>query len=214
MGNAERVRLNAGTNSATKILWLLGWNSAPTKILFVVSALLGWLVLQNPIGLLFGFLALVLHWKAISVVNKTWQERLSQAESLVKEQGTSRLGVSLSGAQVTVLRMGRGKPPLAVKPNPEYTVSAVYICDGFFAIYQGAIFSLASLDVQLPAQAEEVYFRHVSAVNFSPPNIEVVLSNGKTLRKFDVGTEGGGAVLGGLRAKLKGRARLLLRFQI
>lgn len=43
----------------------------------------------------------------------------------------------------------------------------------------------------------------MSAVNYNPPNIEVILSNGKSMRKFNVGAEGGGAVLGALRAKLR-----------
>jgi hypothetical protein len=190
-------------DGVARIIWRLGWNPAPTYSLVVVTAIVGWLILQHPIGLVFGFLGLVPRWKAISLINKSWQEHLNKAESLVKEQGATRLGVSLDEAQVTVLRMGRGKPPFGATPNPEYSISVVYICEAFFAVYQGAILNLSELDVQLPAQGEEVYFRHVSAVNYTPPNIEVILSNGKSMRKFDVGAEGGGAVLGALRAKLR-----------
>ncbi len=167
-------------------------------------AVFGWFLLQHPIGLILGFLGLIPQWKAIGLINGSWREHLSRAELLVKQEGASRLGVSLDSAQSTVLRTGRGKPPLGATPNPEYIISIVYICDAFFAVYQGATFNLAELDLQLPAQGEEVYFRHVSAVNYSPPNIEIILSNGKTMRKFDVGVEGGGPVLGALRSKLRG----------
>jgi len=204
MADNERAPLNVGMDGVTRILWRLGWNPTRIYVLFVVTAILGLLLLRNPFGLFFGCFGLFLGWKAISLINKTWQDYLTKAESLVIEQGASRLGVNTDNSQCIALRMGQGKPPLAVTPNPQYAISVVYICDAFFAVYQGATFDLGALDVKLPAQGEEVYFRHVSAVNYSPPNIEVLLSNGKTMRKFDVGAEGGGAVLAALRAKLRG----------
>ena len=203
MGSAERVPLNVGMDGVARIIWRLGWNPTPTYGLIVGMAILGWLLLQHPIGIVFGLLGLIPRWKAISLINKSWQEYLNKAESLAKDQGASRLGVNLDGASSTLVRTGQGKSPFGATPKPEYVISVVYICDAFFAVYQGAILNLPELVVQLPAQGEEVYFRHVSAVNYNPPNIEVILSNGKSMRKFDVGAEGGGAVLGALRAKLR-----------
>jgi hypothetical protein len=204
MGNTERVPLNVGMDAARRIIWRLGWNPTPTYYLFIGTAISGWLLLQHPIGLVFGLLGLVPRWKAISLINKSWQEHLDKAESLIKEQGATRLGVNLNDAQVTVLRMGRGKAPFGATPNPEYSITVVYICEAFFAVYQEAILSLSECDLQLPTQGEEVYFRHVSVVNYNPPNIEVTLANGKTMRQFAVSSEGAGAVLGALRAKLRG----------
>jgi hypothetical protein len=203
MGSVERVPLNVGMDGPRRILWRIGWNPTPTYVLFVGIAILGWVLVRHPIGLALGLVGLVPRWKAIGLINRSWQNYLGKAESLIKEQGAVRLGVNLDAASPTVVRTGQGKAPLLAKPKPEYVVSVVYICDAFFAVYQGAVFSLPELVVQLPAQGEEVYFRHVSAINYNPPNLEVILSNGKSMRKFDVGAEGGGAVLGALRAKLR-----------
>jgi len=202
MASVERVPLNIELDTVKRILWRFGWNPAPTYALLVGIAILGWALVHHPMGAAFGVLGLIPRWKAIGLINGRWKSYLSKAESVVKEQGAVRLGVDLVAAIPTVVRVGQGKAPFLTTPKPEYGVSVVYICDAFFAVYQGAVFNLPELFVQLPAQGEEVYFRHVSAVNYNPPNIEVILSNGKSMRKFDVGAEGG-AVLGALRAKLR-----------
>lgn len=203
MNSFERASLHINMDGMTRVLWWFGWNAAARNALLVGMALMGLIVLKHPMGLALGLVCLVPWWKAITLINTSWKEYLNQAESFVREQGAGRLGVTLEGAECAVLRAGRGKTPLAVTPNPQYSISVVYICDVFFAVYQGAVFDLNRLDIELPSQGEEVYFRHVSAVNYSPPNIEVIISNGKAMRKFEVGIEGGGAVLGKLRAKLR-----------
>jgi len=190
-------------DSAHRILWRVGWNPNISYALIGCLALVGWLLFQHPAGLLLCIFGILPHWNAIGLINTKWQEYVGKAESIVKEQGAHRVGVTLDKAAVTVARAGRGFAPVGATPRAEYVISVVYICDSFFAVYQDAVLSLASLTVELPVQGEEVYFRHVSAVRYNPPNIEVVLSSGKSMRKFDVGPEGNGAVLGALRAKLR-----------
>ena len=202
MATIERVPLNVELDTLRRILWRLGWNPMPTYALVVGMAILGWALVHHPMGVAFGVLGLIPRWKAIGLINGSWQNYLSKAESVVKEQGAVRLGVDLVAAIPTVVRVGQGKAPFLTTARPEHVISVVYICDAFFAVYQGAVFNLPELLVQLPAQGEEVYFRHVSAINYNPPNIEVILSNGRSMRKFDVGAEGG-AALGALRAKLR-----------
>jgi hypothetical protein len=202
--------MNTKMDGATKIMWHLGWNPVPTYVFVAVLAFLGWAITQHPAGMFLGLFGLIPRWKGIKLINSSWQTYLGEAESFVKGQGASRLGVILSAAQCTVLRTGRGEIPFGTTPNPEYAISVIYICDAFFAVYQDAIASLKELDIQLPGQGEEVYFRHVSVVNYNPPNIEVTLSNGKTMKPFTVGSDGA-SVLGALRAKLRSSQSMVSR---
>jgi hypothetical protein len=187
----------------TKIVWRLGCNPTPTYILLVCMALLGWVLLRHPAGLLLGLLALVPRWKAISLINRNGQGYLDQAKLQVKEQGARRLGVHLDTALCNVSSTGRGTRPFGASWNPEFDISVVYIDNQFFAVYQAAIFSLHDFTVQFPQQGDEIYYRHVSAVNYHPPHVEVTLSDGKTIKRFSVGSEGGSAVVSALRAKLR-----------
>jgi hypothetical protein len=200
---AERGRLNIEMNGGTRIMWWLGWNPTPTYILLVSMALFGWVVLRHPAGLLLGLLALVPWWKAISLINRNGQGYLDQAKLHVKGEGASRLGVHLDTALCNVSSIGRGKRPFGASWEPQYDISVVYIDNEFFAVYQAAIFNLHDFTVQLPQQGEEIYYRHVSAVNYRPPHVEVTLSDGKTIKRFSVGSDGGSAVVSALRAKLR-----------
>ncbi|HEV2395747.1 MAG TPA: hypothetical protein VGS27_02235 [Candidatus Sulfotelmatobacter sp.] len=203
MANPERIPLKVGMDTLATVLWRMGWDPRSTYGLTAALAILGWVLFRHPIGLVLGVLAVVPRWKAVSLINRNWEGFVSKAESIVREQGAIRLAVGSDVAESIVLRCGLGNSPLGATAKREYKISVVYICDAFFAVYQGATLNLPQLEIRLPAQGEEVYFRHVSAVNYNPPDIEVVLSNGKTMRKFDVGSEGGGKVLGALRAKLR-----------
>lgn len=202
--NLECTPLNVSMDAVGRLLWHVGWDLRPTYGLMAGLAIIGWVLLKNPVGLTLGLLGLVPRWKSLVLINKSWETFLAKAELSVQDQGAIRLGVTSDAPECTVIRAGRGRPPLGVRANPEYCISVFYICEAFFAVYQGAILNLRKLQLQLPAQGEEVYFRHVSAVKYNHPNVEVVLSNGKTMREFNVGADGSARVMGALKAKLRG----------
>jgi hypothetical protein len=205
MDGVERaVQLGVGGNATARVLWFLGWQPIPLYVLFACMAALGWLLFRHPAGLVCGFAALFPYWKAVQAVNKSAREYLLQAESCAKEQGAARLGVKLDEAQCWVFSIGKGKPPFGVTSNPTYEIAVVYICEAFFAVYQPSILRLPHLEVQLSPQGEEFYFRHVSVVNYNPPYIQVILSNGKTAKQFPVGSVGNNPVLQLLRSRLRG----------
>jgi hypothetical protein len=205
-GVEQAVRLRFEGDAIARVLWYLGWYPVPLSGLFVCMAGLGWLVLRHPAGLVVGFVAFFPYWKAVQLVSKGWQGYRTQAESLVREHGAAILGISLDDTQSFIFSVGKGKAPFAVASNAEYDITAVYVCDSFFAVYQPSILRLPQLDVQLSPQGEEFYFRQISVVNYNPPNIQVTLSNGKTSRQFPIGLTGNSAVLQLLRARLRGKA--------
>jgi hypothetical protein len=203
MATRNRFWLKPSMGLVDRIMWLLGWQPRVLVIAASVLALGGWVLLRSPFGLLLGCVALVPYWKAASLINRVYQERIPEAESLVRREGASRLGVQLSDSEIYLITSGRGPSPVGVKAKPEYDITVVYIADGFFAIYAGASFHLAKFEVELPAKGEEVYFRHVSAINYLEPFIEVVLANGRTTRQFKVGSVGETRVLEALRTRLR-----------
>ncbi len=203
MSTRNRFLLKHGLGYTERIMWYLGWEPRVLNIAALVLGAAGWVLLHSPFGLLLGTIALILRWKTATLINVTYQERISEAESLVKEEGARRLGVQLSNSENYVITSGRGKSPFGVKAKPDYDITVVYIADVFFAVYVGASFQVAKFEIELPAKGEETYFRHVSAINYQDPLIEVVLANGRTMRQFKVGSVGEATVLEALRAKLR-----------
>jgi hypothetical protein len=202
----ERGKLNVGMNGGTRIIWWLGWNPAPTYILLGSLALMGWVVFRHPAGLFLGLLAGVPRWKAVTLINKNGPGYVDQAKAHIKGEGANKLGIRLDTALCNVSLIGLGNRPVGASWHSQYEITVIYICEQFFAVYQGAIFNLYDFTVHCPPQGDEVYYRHVSAVNYHPPHVEVTLSDGKTIKRFSVGSDGGSTVVSALRAKLRAPA--------
>jgi hypothetical protein len=188
---------------ADRIMWYLGWEPRVLNIAALALAAAGWVLFRSPWGLLLGSITLVLRWKAATLINSTFQDRIPEAVAGVKQEGAGRLGVPLSDCEIHVITSARGTAPFGVKAKPEYDITVVYVADVFFAIYAGACFRLVKSEIELPAKGEEIYFRHVSAINYQEPLLEVVLANGRTTRQFKVGAVGDASVLEALRMKLR-----------
>lgn len=196
---------------ADRIMWHLGWEPHVLSIAALVLAVAGWVLFRSPFGLLLGTIVLVLRWKTATLINAKYEERIPEAESLVKREGAGRLGVQLSDAEAHVIIAGSGNSPFGVRAKPEYDISVVYIADVFFAVYSGAVFRVPKLEVELPAKGEEIYFRHVSAINYQDPLLEVVLANGRTTRQFKIGSVSDASVLEALRTKLRSASQQTAR---
>lgn len=192
-------------------MWHLGWEPRVLNVAGLVLAVAGWALLRSPFGALLGTIMLILRWKTATLINSTYQEHIREAESLVKQEGAGRLSVRLSDSEVHIITSGCGTSPIGVKAKPEYDITVVYIADVFFAIYAGASFRVAKLEIELPAKGEEIYFRHVSAINYQDPLIEIVLANGRTTRQFKVGSVGEANVLEALRTKLRSTSQPVRR---
>ena len=186
-----------------RIMWYLGWEPRVLNIAGLVLAVGGWVLFRSPWGLLLGTSVLLLRWKTATLINATFQERIPEAVAGVKQEGAGRLGVQLSDADIHVIVAGHGTSPFFVKAKAEYDITVVYVADVFFAIYAGAAFRVAKFEIELPAKGEEIYFRHVSAINYQDPMLEVVLANGRTTRQFKVGAVDDSSVLEALRTKLR-----------
>jgi len=203
MATRNRFWLKPSMGHVDRIMWYLGWEPRVLNIAALVLAVAGWVLFRSPWGLLLGTIVLILRWKTASLINATFQERIPEAVAGVKQEGAGRLGVQLSDVDIHVIVAGHGTSPFFVKAKPEYDITMVYVADVFFAIYAGAAFRVAKFEIELPAKGEEIYFRHVSAINYQDPMLEVVLANGRTTRQFKVGAVDDSSVLEALRTKLR-----------
>jgi hypothetical protein len=189
----------------SRVLWHLAWSP---RILYVIGGLLalcGATALRSPYGLLFGLTALVVRWKATLLVNEKSTGIIDLAGTTVSSAGAKRVGIELADADcTTVLIPGRSRAPFGVRPAPKYTLSAVYLCEPFFDTYSGALFTLPTRALQLGTTAEEVYFRHVSAVNQRDGYIEITLNRGNKPKRIETGNDPTGArLLDILRTRLR-----------
>ncbi len=203
--NTECLRINAGMALTSRLLWHFGWRPRPLYVIGAVIAVFGAVALRSPVGLLFFLVAPVVQWRATLLINRKSQTITDLATNAVANSGAKRVGVDPETSDCKVILIGQNHPsPLGVRASAEYSISAIYICDAFFAIYSGSSFSSPDRTLLLATTGDEVYFRHVSAINHRDDSIEVVLTRGNKSRKIAVGTDpGGAALLGALRSKLR-----------
>ena len=186
----ESVRINAEMDLASRLLWHLAWNPRILYIIGGLIALCGAMVLRSPYGLLFGLAALGVRWKATRLVNEKASAVIDLARTAVSSAGAKRAGVEPTDVDCTTLLIaGASRAPFGIHPVPEYALSAVYLCEPFFATYSGASFILPTRTLQLGTTAEEVYFRHVSAVSQREGYIEITLTRGNKPKRIDTGND-------------------------
>ncbi len=201
----ESVRIDPGMDLKSRMFWYLGWNPRPLYMLSAAMALLGAIAFRSPAGLLFGVLPMLARWKAAALVNARAPSIIELAKNRAVISGANRVGVRSENSDHTVLSTARSSSvPSGVRASREYTISVTYVCDTFFAIYTGTSFTLPTCELRLAITGEEVYFRHVSAINRSNDSIEIVLTRSNKSRRIPVGGDPNAtALLELLRSRLR-----------
>jgi hypothetical protein len=83
-------------------------------------------------------------YKANQIVNAASQEVI-ELENTTLKAGAQRVDVELENSdQVALPIPEQSRTPFGIRPAPRYTVSCVYMCDAFFAVFSGSSFSLPS----------------------------------------------------------------------
>lgn len=195
MTASQSTKFDPAMDLPSRILWRLGWDPRPLYMICVAMGLLASWELHTLAGMLVAIAAPVLHWKATALVNEDSKRILELAESVVTSAGAKRVGVDSDSSRCRVILIGHGDTPLGVKFSPNYSVTALYVGDAFFAIYSGTAFALSDLELRLATTGDEVYFRHVSAINYHDSAIEILLSQGKKAKHIAVGSDADAAVV-------------------
>ncbi len=201
----EPIRIAAGMPVSARLLWFLAWNRRPLYILACVLAVAGALYTRSPFGFLIGVLPIVILFKANQVVNAASPEVIERAKNTILKAGTQRVGIELENSDhVALLIPEKSGSPFGIRPAPQYVVSCVYISDAFFAVFSGSSFSLPTRTITPATTAEEIYFRHVSAINQRDGYIEITLNRGNKPKRIDVGNDPNALrLLDTLRARLR-----------
>ena len=180
----------AGMPVFDRLLWFLAWNRRPLYILAGILALIGAVFTHSLFGLLFGVLPLAALYKANQIVNAASQQIIESAKTAALKAGTQRVGVELENSDhVALLIPEKSGAPFGIRPAPRYTLSCVYITDAFFAVFPGSSFSLPTRALTPARTAEEIYFRHVSAINQRDGYIEITLNRGNKPKRIDIGND-------------------------
>jgi hypothetical protein len=186
----EPMVIAAGIPVSARLLWFLAWNRRPLYILAAILAVFGALFTHSLFGLLFGILPIAILYKANQIVNAASQEVIELAKNTTLKAGAQRVGVELENSdQVALLIPEKSRTPFGIRPAPRYTVSCVYMCDAFFAVFSGSSFSLPTRTLTPATTAEEIYFRHVSAINQRDGYIEITLNRGNKPKRIDIGND-------------------------
>jgi hypothetical protein len=184
------MRIAAGMPISARLLWFLAWNRRPLYVLAGILAVFGALQTHSPFGLLFGGLPFAILYKATQTVNAASPEVIELAKNTILKAGTERVGIVLEDSDHVVLLLPeKSGSPLGIRPAPRYTVSCVYISDAFFGIFSGSSFSLPTRTLTPATTAEEIYFRHVSAINQRDGYIEITLNRGNKPKCLAIGND-------------------------
>ena len=187
---ADPIRISVGMPLASRLLWFLGWNHKPLYVLAAVFAVFGAIATHSAAGFLFGILPLAVLYKAIQSVNTTSPELFELAKAAVLKAGAQRVGVELENSDHMVFLIpDKSKGPLGVRSAPLYTLPCVYLTDASLAIFSGTSFSLPDRIVRPATTAEEIYLRHVSAINQREGYIEITQTRNAKPRRIDVGND-------------------------
>jgi len=201
----EPLRIATGMPVSDRLLWFLAWNRRPLYILAVILAVIGAVFTHSPFGLLFGALPLAALYKANRIVNAASPHVIESAKAAILKAGTQRAGVELGNSDhIALLIPEKSRSPFGIRAAPQYTLSCVYITDAFLAVFPGSSFSLPMRTLTPAITAEEIYFRHVSAINQHDGYLEITLNRGNKPKRIDTGNDPGASrLLDTLRTRLR-----------
>jgi hypothetical protein len=186
----EPMLIAVGMPVSDRMLWFLAWNRRPLYILAGLLAVFGALLAHSLAGLLFGVLPLAILYRANQIVNAVSPKIIELAKNATLKAGTHRVGIELENSDHAALLIpARSGSPFGIRLAPQYTVSCVYISDVFFAVFSGSSFSLPTRTLTPATTAEEIYFRHVSAINQRDGYIEITLNRGNKPKRIDIGND-------------------------
>ncbi|MGH9401983.1 MAG: hypothetical protein ACRD2P_07755 [Terriglobia bacterium] len=190
---SEPILISGEMPLGSRLLWYFAWNRRPVYISAVVLAIVGTFLFRSPYGLVVGIIPLGLLFKATKFVNSTAPELIEAAKATTLKAGTERVGVGLENSDAVALALpARERGPLGVRPASQCTFSCIYITDASFSTFTGSSFSLPDRTLRNATTAEEIYFRHVSAINQHDGYIEIMLNRGNKPRRIDIGNDPNG----------------------
>jgi hypothetical protein len=203
--SAQSIRIGAGMSLAKRLLWYLGWNPRPLYIIAGCFAVFGAVIFQSPLGILFGLIPLGGVIRAIFFIKQATPHILDLAKIQISKLGAERVGVPFETSDPRVFLIAEdSRTFFGVLPAVRCTASCVYIADEFFAIFLGSSFALITRSISPAKTAEEVYFRHVSAINQHDDAIEITLTRAAKPKRIPTGTDvGSSKLLATLRARLR-----------
>jgi hypothetical protein len=200
---AQPIRIS-GMPLGSRLLWSVAWNRRAVYIVAVIIGTLSAINFNSPYGLLAGMIPLITLYKAVAFVNETAPELISTAKEMSLRAGSQRVGVPIESATTFSLARPEGLSPLGITAAPAYTFVCIYLTEDYFAIFSGSTLSLPEQRLEPAEGGEEIYFRHVTAVNQTNGSIELTLGRGQKTKRIETGSDPqSGALIEQLRCRLR-----------
>lgn len=185
---AQPIRFG-GMPLGSRLMWTLAWNR---RALYLAAAFIGVasaLELGSLYGLLAGIIPLIVLYRATAYVNETAPALITAAKEMSLRVGSQRVGVPIEKSTPFCIAKPQGIAPFGVTAAPTYSFVCLYITDEYFATFSGSTLSLPLQTLEPSTNGEEVYFRHVTAINHASGTIEVELSRGQKVKRIEIGDD-------------------------
>jgi hypothetical protein len=201
---AASTRIATGMPFGERLLWYLAWNRKPVYICAAALGIIAAFKVQSPYGLLLALLPLFVLFKAVQLVNAHSPQLIEAGKQMALKAGSERTGVSPASTTAFALLSPSGSAPLGIRTSPSYRCSCVFLSDDYVATF--SVTSLSVLDRMMKGtpSAEEMYFRHITAINQNGDGIEIVLNRGSKPRRIETGNDpAAGKLIDVLRTRLR-----------
>jgi hypothetical protein len=142
--------------------------------------------------------------RSTQTVKANAQSLIEGAEANCIATGARKLGIEATSIEQTFLLRGEGDRRYPLIPfATQHKLTVFYITQAFIGIYTGTTFDLKEVDTRLGSTTKEVYYPHVSGVEFSPPLFKLETAAGNMIYPIADDPQIGERALNAIRAKLR-----------
>jgi hypothetical protein len=190
------------------VRWWIGWRPKATIVTCVCLGAVMSAANSSAVPLMVLLVLGVCIWVKGTQTVKTHAPRLlAEVEAQCVAAGARKLGMDVAPEQTFLMRgemRGENDERYTLIPfSTKHKLTVIYVTDAFIGVYAGSSYDLKELQTRLGSTTKEVYYPHVSGVEFCPPIFKLATSSEQMIYPISDNPEVGEAALNAIRAKLR-----------
>jgi len=193
-------------NRTDRLLWWAAFRPQPVLALGICAGLFLSIASSSLVPIvLFAVLAGFVWMRATQFVNREGAELLQEAEEKCRESGAAKLGIKSGDGEIFLLRgqedEGRFK---FISIAAKHRITTLYATPSFLGIFADSSFDLMTRRMKLGTTTRELYYLHISAVEYSAGRFKLVTTSGERVTyQIAENPEVGEAALSAVRQHLR-----------
>lgn len=190
------------TKAITSALWWLGWRA---KVAWagglLVTGLFGAWLNSFILGAVPGLIIVTAWFCGTRLINQTWKPLFDSGFKTINAASARKLGLSSGSVESYSLVYNRGSA-LLVTPARRYAITPLFIGGKFLGVVEGSAYDLVSRVAHLGSATKEMYYQHISSIDYKAPYFQVRTSAGETI-SFESSQADAGSAVDAVRRRLR-----------